>query len=95
MDENKGQMGQYQGCGMCCGHGHGHGNFALRLILGLAILFIVFWVGVQIGEFKASLEGGYGSYGMHDMMYYRTAAPMMLQGSAGWPVTSTTPAAQK
>lgn len=84
MDENKGQMSQSQGCGCrMCGHGHGHGNFALRLVLGLIILWCVFWLGMQIGEFKGSLESGYGNYGgyssMHNM-YYRS--PMMMQGGA-------------
>ena len=42
--------------GMCC---HGGGKHALpRWILGVAILFIVFSLGMKIGEFKASIEGG-------------------------------------
>lgn len=83
----------------CCGHwgggGHGgwgghHGHFLLRLIIGIAILVIVFRIGVEVGEFKGMFDGpnadhwmtrgGYNSYQrpMQQMMYYQaspTASP--------------------
>ena len=99
MQEN--QMGQPNSCNCSmCMHKHGHGNFFLRLLLGLIILLFVFWLGMQIGEFKGSFEGGYGSgYGMHNVMYYRTGGLPMMQNGSGLmgsqPVIQTAPAPTK
>lgn len=50
------------GCGNCGqgrgGHGH---SFFLRMILGLAIIGIVFSVGVKVGEFKGMFDDEYHS----------------------------------
>ncbi len=44
-------------------HKHEHGaHRLLRWILGIFILIVVFWMGVQVGEFKTAL--GYYGYGM-------------------------------
>lgn len=63
MDEGaKGSCG-CGNCGGCWGHGmrgQGHGGFLARWFLGLIILWVVFWVGVKIGEFKEEFGGGYG-----------------------------------
>lgn len=65
-------------CGVCgVGSMHGMGKyFLVRIILGLAILAIVFCVGVKIGEFKAEFLDGYG----YNMMYRIDRMPMMNQG---------------
>lgn len=74
--ENKDNMqlpGHPEGCRCfgCCGagfgmgmHRYGLGFMVLRLLLGLLILLIVFWLGVKIGEFKGMVGYGYDS-GMH------------------------------
>ncbi len=95
MDENmKDQnqnMGQCDNCGRCSNCG-GHGGrwmcghrcfFPMRLVLGLIILVIVFWVGFKLGEFKGAYIGdsGFGlnnysgNYGFRLMMNQ----PMMNQ----------------
>ena len=46
-----------------------HGRHAiLRWILGIAILLIVFHLGMKVGEFKGEIEGGYGISPRHMMM---------------------------
>ncbi len=62
-------------------HGHYGRHFALRWILGLIILAIVFCVGVKVGEFKAALwGGGYGSpYFNHHMRNMPYGSGMMYQ----------------
>lgn len=65
MEENKpmnsdGHMHDHMGC---C-HGFGHKHFLLRLLLGIAILAVVFCLGMRIGEFKGEFRSGfYGGYG--------------------------------
>lgn len=47
-------------CAHCNGHiWHGGKHVVLRWILGIAILAIVFGVGVKVGEFKTFLEGSF------------------------------------
>ncbi len=73
-------------CGNRCGEGH-HRHFLLRLVIGIAILVIVFKVGVEVGEFKGMFEGPSGERWMHgysndfnrpvnrqQMMYYGNQA---------------------
>ena len=57
-------------CAMCLWH-YGEKHVLLRWILGLAILAIVFGIGLKIGEFKGGLEGGYygSGFGRHGMMW--------------------------
>ena len=43
-----------------CGLGSNWQYHLLRWIFGIVIIFIVFWVGMQVGEIKSSLEGGSG-----------------------------------
>jgi hypothetical protein len=74
----------------CYCYGHGHGRFmAIRLILGLAILAIVFLIGLKIGEFKGEFGSGYGRHGMmmgdYGRGYYAPEPmpyPLMMQGGA-------------
>jgi hypothetical protein len=63
--------------GACCHAGGKH--FLIRWILGVAILFIVFSIGMKIGEFKASIEGSY--YGFDGFGRHRT----MMWGGYGDP----------
>src|SRR3989344_3702111 len=79
---------------MCCGNncgGHGGGGhhrfFLLRLLLGIAILVIVFKVGVEVGELKGELESKWDSYGSEHML--RNWAPMRMQNQQLY--YSTTP----
>jgi hypothetical protein len=70
-------------CG-CCGHGccgssyggsgcggwGGHRHSLLRILLAVALLLIVFWFGVKIGEVKVALYDAIGSgYDGSPMMY--------------------------
>ncbi len=72
-------------CGM---HGNGtmwgHNRFmVLRLIIGLGIIFIAFYMGLKIGEFKGMMEGsGFGGYRTRGMMDDR----MMRNSYYGAPV---------
>ncbi len=63
------------GCGGWCAGTHKHG--LLRIALLIAIVVIVFSMGVRIGEFKGEFSRGYG-YSRHGMMqqgyYYGGAA---------------------
>jgi hypothetical protein len=53
----------------------------LRWFFGLAIIIIVFCVGIQIGELKGILENG-GGFRSHNVMQYNR--PMMgMYGSSG------------
>jgi hypothetical protein len=76
MDEQKNKNGMDAGtCGnWCCkwkGCGSGR-HFLIRWLLGLAILAIVFAVGVKIGEFKQEMRGTYGDrFGRHGFYGYR------------------------
>ncbi len=59
---------------MCnCG---GHNHHLLRWLLGMLILVLVFWMGMEIGEFKGSL-GGEGFGGSRHMRFNK---PMMENG---------------
>ena len=109
MDEMKKDMGMNHGpacsCGSCgmmgrgmCGMCGGRRFWALRWLLGLVILVIVFWLGVKIGEFKGSFEGGYGFYGRmsrHGMMMGgqgRMKYPLSVMMTEPTTPASTTPA---
>lgn len=66
------------GCGGWCGGTH---KFAiLRILLLIGIIWIVFSLGVKIGEFKGEFGGGYGRYSMMRGGYYGGVPLMMDQG---------------
>jgi hypothetical protein len=66
------------GCTCGCGCGWAGGHRLFRVILGIVILLVVFWVGVKVGEFKVLIgEIGRGGYGN------RYAYPMMQGGGQG------------
>lgn len=84
-EECRGPMCQGKMCGMggCCS-GHGCWRRAIRLVLGIAIIVIVFCFGVMVGELKGALiretsgyrmMGGYGGYSR--------AYPMMQNSQGG------------
>ena len=92
-------MGGMCGMGGCC-FGRGGWFRVIRVILGIAIIAIVFCFGVMIGELKGALlrEGSHyrmmGNYGGN----YGRMYPMMQNGSGyggtmGAPSTKAAPAA--
>ncbi|PIR82936.1 hypothetical protein COU19_03300 [Candidatus Kaiserbacteria bacterium CG10_big_fil_rev_8_21_14_0_10_56_12] len=61
MDTNRSEDGHGHHNGvMCdaCGHGH-WGHVAVKVLIAI----FIFWCGVQFGELKGALHGGYSSYG--------------------------------
>ena len=67
-------------CGACgCGNRH-MGICVLRWMLGIVILLVVFWMGVQIGSLRAMARYGYSSHRTQNMYY--GAMPMQAQGAA-------------
>ena len=57
-------MGSCNGCGCGCGHK------AIRIIVKIAIIVIIFWAGMQFGEQRA-----FDGYGRRGIM--QGAVPMM------------------
>jgi hypothetical protein len=97
-------MCQGKMCGVgggCSGHGCWHR--AIRLILGIAIILIVFCLGMMIGQLKGELNRGSGYRMMHTQSYYGGgygyAVPMMQGGapvrSQTAPATQAAPAANQ
>jgi hypothetical protein len=83
-----------------CGCGWAHGHRAFRIILGIVIALVIFWIGVKVGEVKVALQvhsarefnGGYSNT-------YNQGSPMMrVGGVTATPVngmaTSSAPAQQ-
>ncbi len=69
-----------EGCVCSCGCGWPRGHRVFRVILGLIVLCIVFFVGVKAGEIREALgwgDAGYGAYGYHMRI---GGAPMMYGG---------------
>ncbi len=73
--------------------------FVARLFLGLAILFLMFYVGFKLGEFKGTFDSGYGPgmFGQrHNMMYFNDEVPgtfrqMILPKNLNTETQTTTP----
>jgi hypothetical protein len=87
MEDNTNQNMGHNNCAMCASHGGfndrwmcGHHHFlALRIILGLVILAIVFCVGFKMGEFKGIYGDYYGANMMGNREYrIMTTQPMMF-----------------
>lgn len=85
-------------CGMngCC-HEQWHGgrHILLRWLLGLLIMFVIFSIGIKIGEFKASYGLGdtYGTSGRYNMMhgFGGNVYPPMMQFNSPVPETLPVP----
>ena len=46
----------------------GHRYMLLRIVLGLVIVFVVFWAGIRLGQFSVLIgDGYYSGYGSHMM----------------------------
>src|ERR1035437_2102934 len=99
MQENEQQQQNWGGhkcqngmCGCAWSGGHHMGFHILRWVLGIIIILMVFGFGVQIGEFKATLESG--NYGYHQMMRYGYAQPVgVTYGGQGTVSVQTVPGA--
>jgi len=103
MDDKKGMCGDCgdgghggDNCGRCdhCMAGKHHG--LARMLLCLAVLFFVFWIGLAMGELKSYLrEGRYDSgYGMNMMWGINNPAYRMMPATnyeAASPSTSPVP----
>ncbi len=60
--EHCGTCGGCMGCGgYACGSGHSH--LVARLVIGIIIVVIAFWLGLKLGELRAEFynSGYYGS----------------------------------
>lgn len=98
MDTQKNNGGNHpEGC-RCWMHGgnyRGHwgmGGMVVRIVIALIIAFVIFEIGVKVGEIKATLYGTgewyyghdfYGGYPMPMMRYYNYGAPGTAAPSAG------------
>jgi hypothetical protein len=51
-----------------------------RVILGVVVLLVMFWVGVKVGEFKTMIGGGYGGHHAYPVRVYSTDGMMGGQG---------------
>jgi len=75
--------GHPHGC-MCWRHTGMHGSYGfgfwiLRLVFGLAVLLVVFWLGVKIGEVKTYMRQD-GFYGGNYFRMNMTGSPYERQG---------------
>ncbi|MBU6500282.1 MAG: hypothetical protein KGJ89_00390 [Patescibacteria group bacterium] len=89
-------------CQLChWGHwGHGGGHRIFRLLIKLAIIFLVFWFGVKVGQvsnrFRTymhnGVQGGYYNMMAPDENYGGGYGPWMMRGYNGYaaPQQSTT-----
>ena len=86
MEETKGKVCEGGSCGMggCCSAMKGSCWYhVVRWVLGIAIIVIVFSLGVKVGEFKATFGSGYGRHMMHASYGGGYAYPMMQNGYGG------------
>jgi hypothetical protein len=74
--------------GCCCYGGYAGRHIVLRIILAVALLFLVFKMGVNFGEFKSELRGYGGQYDSHFRHH-----KMMMQAPTGIFVPQTAPVA--
>ncbi len=77
-------------CRGCYGGGR---HYILRWVLGIIIIFFVFWGGFKIGLIVGSVNGGYGypMHGFRSMMGrdgYSNYGPWMMYG---WTATDKAP----
>ncbi len=68
-----------EGCACSCGCSWPRGHRAFRVVLGIIILLVVFFVGVKAGEIREALGWGDYGYGAHGYMM-RGWGPVMYGG---------------
>jgi hypothetical protein len=68
------------GCGACgcTSGGRWRGFVALRIVIGILVIGLAFWIGVKVGEFRSELFG-FGRMGGFGGRAY----PMMMRGGYG------------
>jgi hypothetical protein len=100
MDEMKKDMGHPDSynCNSCsmmgrnmCGMCGGRRFWAIRWLLGVLIIVVVFAIGVKVGEFKAFFDTGFGSYDYPTMQMHRI---MMMRGNEMNEMYGTMPTTQ-
>ena len=85
--QNHNHSTDHCGCGVCTHKDCGSCNCGknkmlvmkypvLRWILGIVIIFLVLWLGMKIGEFKAFCESGY-HMGSYRQVQFGDFSPMM------------------
>jgi hypothetical protein len=103
MDEKENQNnGGNERRGDWRGHNHYGGHRLLRIVIGVLILLVVFWLGVKLGELRSELYrmGGFGRRSYPGMMggyggggygggYPPVARPMPMMGATPAATTST------
>lgn len=74
-------MGKMCTCGCGCGWVSGHRMF--RVLLGVIVVLVIFWLGVKVGEYKMIMReyGDYGSRGGYSDMYYQGGRMMNSNGA--------------
>lgn len=95
-EKNNKTTGEYCACQNCQGPmGYHHGNFFLRWFLGMMIILIVLWIGMQIGELRSYIgTDGYGGHRVMDQGYnYPYGMIRTLPAPA--PSATTTPSTSK
>ncbi|MCX6786675.1 MAG: hypothetical protein NTU85_02585 [Candidatus Kaiserbacteria bacterium] len=85
----------------CSFHGicHGiHSHHWMHLVIKIFIALFIFWCGVQFGELRTTIHGGYGNHRMmgsyeqsRNMMYYG-GGPVMMTGQSTVPQKSASTA---
>jgi hypothetical protein len=90
--DNDGEKGKTCpcGCGRCGCTRNGYGRFTgtgfiLRLLIGIIVLLLVFWIGFHLGEFHSMFGGGYRmTSGFRGYSGYGGGRmPMMMRGGTG------------
>lgn len=85
-------------CPYCSLHGGYYRWHWVKLLLGIIVLFVVFWCGFRLGTMVSSWGGGYGSYGMPGRYLMRSNGynggypmPMMYGYYENYSGSSTSP----
>ncbi len=87
--------GQSQGPKSWHGRGYGYGHNAFRIILGIIIVLIVFWLGILVGSMRHPYgAGGFVGRGGGMRMRYNPGSPMIrvqTRGTRSGSASSTAP----
>jgi len=66
-------------CPMCAMYGNHHW---VHIVIKIAVALIIFWAGVQFGELKGMLHGGYGYRMMGSRVGNYSGQNMMYRGTS-------------